>query len=30
MVGLKHILTLGESINMSYGKGRRVIMLGDY
>jgi len=29
MVGPKHALTLGESINMSYRKGRRVIALGN-
>jgi len=29
-VGLKHILTLKESINMSYRKGQRVIALGNY
>jgi len=29
MVGPKHTLILGESINMSYRKGGRVIALGD-
>ena len=30
MVGLKYMLILGESINISYRKGGRVIALGDY
>jgi len=29
MVGLKHILILGESINVSHGKGQRVTALGN-
>jgi len=28
-VGLKHALTLGESINISYRKGQRVAALGN-
>ena len=28
-VGLKHALILGESVNISYRKGRRVIALGN-
>jgi len=30
MVGLKYALTLKKSINVSYGKGRKVITLGNY
>jgi len=30
MVGLKHILILGKSINVSYRKGQKVTTLGDY
>jgi len=30
IVGPKHALTLGESINVSYRKGRRVTALGNY
>jgi len=29
IVGLKHALILGESINVSYGKGQKVTALGN-